>query len=60
MRQCAIAVGANSDGRRELLGMAIGPSEAAVLWPDFLRGVKLVISDAREGICRWQSNLPRL
>ena len=63
-----IAVGVNSDGRRELLGMAIGPSEAEVFWTDFLRGlarqglrgVKLVISDAREGIGRWQSNLPRL
>ncbi len=42
-----IAVGVNSDGRRELLGMAIGPSEAEVFWTDFLRGVKLVISDAR-------------
>ena len=63
-----IAVGVNSDGRRELLGMAIGPFEAEVFWTDFLRGlarqglrgVKLVISDAREGIGRWQSNLPRL
>jgi putative transposase len=63
-----IAVGVNSDGRRELLGMAIGPFEAEVFCTDFLRGlarqglrgVKLVISDAREGIGRWQSNLPRL
>ena len=55
-----IAVCVNSDGRRELLGMAIGPSEAEEFWTDFLRGLKLVISDAREGICRWQSNLPRL
>jgi putative transposase len=53
-----IAVGVNSDGRREVLGMAIGPSEAEVFWTDFLRGlarrglrgVKLVISDAHEGI----------
>lgn len=53
-----IAVGVNSNGRREVLGMAIGPSEAEVFWTDFLRslarrglrGVKLVISDAHEGI----------
>ncbi len=53
-----VAVGANSDGRREVLGMQIGPSEAETFWTDFLRslarrglrGVKLVISDAHEGI----------
>ncbi len=53
-----IAVGMNSDGRREVLGMAIGASEAEIFWTDFLRslarrglrGVKLVISDAHEGI----------
>ena len=53
-----IAVGVNTDGRREVLGMAIGPSEAEPFWTDFLRGlvrrgltgVKLVISDAHEGI----------
>ena len=53
-----IAVGVNSDGRREVLGMTIGHSEAEVFWTEFLRslarrglrGVKLVISDAHEGI----------
>ena len=53
-----IAVGVNSDGRREVLGMDIGPSEAETFWTAFLRklarrglrGVKLVISDAHEGI----------
>ena len=53
-----IAVGVNSDGRREVLGMQIGHSEAEVFWTDFLRslarrglrGVKLVISDSHEGI----------
>jgi putative transposase len=66
-----LAVGANADGRREVLGMAVGPSEAETFWTDFLRslarrglrGVKLVISDAHEGIkaavskvmhCTWQ------
>src|SRR5579864_8535402 len=32
-----VAVGVNSDGRREVLGMAIGPSEAETFWTDFLR-----------------------
>lgn len=53
-----VAVGVNGDGRREVLGMAVGPSEAETFWADFLRGlarrgmrgVKLVISDAHEGL----------
>ncbi|MGO9982733.1 MAG: IS256 family transposase [Rhodomicrobium sp.] len=53
-----IAVGVNSQGRREVLGMDIGSSEAETFWTAFLRklgkrglrGVKLVISDAHEGI----------
>ena len=32
-----IAVGVNSDGRREVLGMDIGPSEAETFWTAFLR-----------------------
>ena len=52
------AVGVNTDGRREVLGMAIGHSEAEPFWVDFLRnlarrglrGVKLVVSDAHEGL----------
>ena len=53
-----IATAVNTDGRREILGLGIGPSEAAVFWGDFLRtlkkrglaGVKLVISDSHEGL----------
>jgi transposase-like protein len=53
-----IAVGVNADGRREVLGMEIGTSEAEPIWTEFLRkltrrglrGVKLVVSDAHEGI----------
>lgn len=53
-----IAVGVNDDGRREVLGMTVGASEAETFWTDFLRslarrglcGVKLVISDAHEGL----------
>ena len=53
-----IAVGVNGDGRREVLGLEIGASEAEPFWTAFLRklarrglhGVKLVVSDAHEGI----------
>ena len=53
-----VAVGVNADGRREGLGIDIGPSEAETFWTAFLRklarrglrGVKLVVSDAHEGI----------
>ncbi|HEY0391670.1 MAG TPA: IS256 family transposase [Solirubrobacterales bacterium] len=53
-----VAVGVNGDGRREVLGMDVGPSEAETFWTAFLRklarrglrGVKLVVSDAHEGI----------
>ena len=47
-----VAIGVNTDGRREALGMDIGPSEAETFWSEFLRklrrrglrGAKLVIS----------------
>jgi len=53
-----IAVAVNTEGVREVLGMAVNPSEAETFWTDFLRsltrrglrGVKLVISDAHEGL----------
>ena len=53
-----IAVAVNTDGRREIIGLHIGPSEAEPFWTTFLRelvrrglkGVKLVISDAHEGL----------
>jgi putative transposase len=53
-----IAVGVNGDGRREVLGMEVGTSEAEPIWTEFLRkltrrglrSVKLVVSDAHEGI----------
>jgi len=53
-----VAVGVNTDGRREVLGMDIGSSEAETFWVEFLRklrrrglrGVKLIVSDAHEGI----------
>jgi len=53
-----IAVGVNTDGVREILGAAVGPSEAEPFWTTFLRtltrrglrGVRLVISDAHLGL----------
>ena len=53
-----IAVAANTEGKREIVGLHIGPSEAETFWATFLksllrrglRGVKLVISDAHEGL----------
>lgn len=53
-----IAVAANSEGKREIVGLHIGPSEAETFWATFLKslvrrglhGVKLVISDAHEGL----------
>jgi len=53
-----VAVGVNTDGQRQVLGMKVGPSEAEPFWSEFLRslmrrglrGVRLVISDSHEGI----------
>jgi putative transposase len=53
-----IAVAVNTDGQREVLGMSVGASEAEPFWTAFLRsltrrglrGVKLVIADAHEGL----------
>jgi len=49
-----VATGVSADGRREVLGHAVGDSETEALWAEFLRslrdrglgGVQLVISDA--------------
>ena len=53
-----IAVAVDTGGRREIVGLHIGPSEAETFWATFLkgllrrglRGVKLVVSDAHEGL----------
>jgi putative transposase len=52
-----VLVGINSDGRREILGLDIGPCEAETFCTFLrklvrrgLRGIKLVMSDAHEGI----------
>ena len=53
-----VATGVAADGRREVLGFAVGDSEDGAFWTGFLRtlkarglhGVQLVISDAHEGL----------
>ena len=53
-----IAVAVDTEGRREIVGLGLGPSEAEPFWSAFLKGlvrrglkgVKLVISDAHEGL----------
>ena len=53
------AIGVNKEGKREILGISAKLSEAEVHWRDFfkglqkrgLSGLKLVISDAHEGLC---------
>jgi transposase-like protein len=53
-----IAVAVSTEGRREIIGLGVGPSEAEPFWSSFikglvrrgLKGVKLVISDAHEGL----------
>jgi len=35
-----IAVAVNTDGRREIIGLGTGPSEAETFWTEFLRGLK--------------------
>ena len=53
-----VAVGVNTLGKREVLGVASGPSEAEPFWKGFLRSladrglrrVKLVISDDHKGL----------
>jgi transposase-like protein len=53
-----VAIGITAEGERQVLGVDAGPSEDAAFWTAFLRdlkrrglqGVRLVISDAHEGI----------
>jgi transposase-like protein len=53
-----IAMAVDAEGRREIVGLHLGPSEAETFWSAFLKslvrrglkGVKLVVSDAHEGL----------
>jgi transposase-like protein len=57
-RAVIIAVAVSEDGKREVLGVATGPSEAEAFWTDFLRsladrglrGVRLVVADDHKGL----------
>ena len=61
-----IAVAVDGEGRREIVGLHLGPSEAETFWSAFLkslarrglRGVRLVISDAHEGLKGAIAKLP--
>jgi transposase-like protein len=50
-----IAVGVNNDGRREILGLDISPSEAETFWTEFLRKLR----DAGYAASSWWSRMPR-
>ena len=53
-----VAIAVDTEGKRHILGFDIGMSESSAFWEEFLRslvrrglfGVKLVISDAHEGL----------
>src|ERR1051326_1805261 len=53
-----IAVAVDTEGQREIVGLGLGPSEAEPFWSALLKGlvkrglkgIKLVISDAHEGL----------
>ncbi|WP_017542132.1 IS256 family transposase, partial [Nocardiopsis halophila] len=53
-----IATGVSAEGRREVLGFAVGDSETRAFWTAFLRslrarglgGVRLVVSDSHSGL----------
>jgi putative transposase len=57
-RAVIVAVAVSEDGKREVLGVATGPSEAEAFWTDFLRsladrglrGVRLVVADDHKGL----------
>ena len=60
VQSCAVftAIGVNTDGKREILGVSVSLSEAEVHWREFLKsllnrglhGVKLITSDAHSGL----------
>ncbi len=60
VQSCAVftAIGVNTDGKREILGVSVSLSEAEVHWRDFLKslldrglhGARLISSDAHSGL----------
>jgi transposase-like protein len=67
VRSCAVftAIGINTDGKREILGVSVSLSEAEVHWRDFLKsllnrglhGIGLICSDAHSGLRAARQNL---
>lgn len=59
-RSTMIAIGINSEGYREILGLMLGDSESEASWTEFfswlknrnLRGVDLVVSDDHRGLVK--------
>ena len=59
-RAVLIGIGVNEDGEREVLGLAVADTEMTASWQSFmqslltrgLRGLRLAISDAHEGLQR--------
>ncbi len=59
-RAVVVAMGVNTDGRRELLGLKVGDSETEGFWAEFitslkelgLTGVRMVVSDAHAGLTK--------
>jgi len=53
-----VATAVNQEGYREVLGLSVGPAESESFWKEFLRslvarglrGTRLVVSDAHEGL----------
>ena len=60
VQSCAVftAIGINTDGKREILGVSVSLSEAEVHWREFLKslldrglhGIRLICSDAHSGL----------
>lgn len=60
VQSCAVftAIGINTDGKREILGVSVSLSEAEVHWREFLKsllnrglyGVRIITSDAHSGL----------
>ena len=67
VQSCAVftAIGINTDGKREILGVSVSLSEAEIHWRGFLKslldrglhGVKLISSDAHSGLAADRQSL---
>jgi len=67
VQPCAVftAIGINTEGRREIIGVSVSLSEAEVHWRDFLKsllnrglhGARLIASDAHEGLAAARQSL---